>query len=415
MALRLRRGTNAERLTITPESGELIYVTDNKKLYVGDGSTLGGTVVSGLVDVVDDTSPSLGGDLDLNGNNITGTGNINITGTITATGNINLGDGAGGDIISVGGAFSGAILPDQDIAFDVGSTNYRWRNGFFNGLNVDGLLTATAINSDIIAGDSSVAYSATNNRFTGDFVGNLTGAVDGDLTGSVFSDNSSVIVDAINQKITTQSILTPGSNLQIQGESINVAPNGPMNLGADDEAGTFKNGQLIIKRSGTSGVALSVNTYHDSDNISDIKAVKHRGTFDAPASYQAGDRVLELVGEAFDGTTNRFAASLVFEAVEAVSNNVAPGSAKIRVANPAGTATDFVFTHDGNLTANSVTSSFVGSLASDDSTMVVDNNGSIVNLNFTGNVSGTPGDTGTVDSWLQVVVNGATKYIPLYA
>jgi len=200
MALRLRRGTNAERLTITPESGELIYVTDNKKLYVGDGSTLGGTVVSGLVDVVDDTSPSLGGDLDLNGNNITGTGNINITGTITATGNINLGDGAGGDIISVGGAFSGAILPDQDIAFDVGSTNYRWRNGFFNGLNVDGLLTATAISSDIIAGDSSVAYSATNNRFTGDFVGNLTGAVDGDITGSVFSDDSVVIVDAINQK-----------------------------------------------------------------------------------------------------------------------------------------------------------------------------------------------------------------------
>lgn len=419
MALKLRRGTNAERLTVTPEQGELIYTTDTKRLFVGDGSTAGGNVVTGINDIVDDTTPQLGADLDLNGNDITGTGNINITGTITATGSINLGDGAGGDIISVGGRLSSALIPDQDLVHDIGSESLRWRNAWFSSINAAGQITADSIQADLIANDSTVAYNNETNTFTGtfngDFVGNLTGAVDGDLTGSVFSDNSSVIVDAINQKITTRSILTPGTNLQIQGESINVAPNGPMNLGADDEAGTFKNGQLVIKRSGTSGVALSVNTYHDSDNISDIKAVKHRGTFDSPASYQAGDRVLELVGEAFDGTTNRFAASLVFEAVEAVSNNVAPGSAKIRVANPAGTATDFVFTHDGNLTANSVTSSFVGSLASDNSTMVVDNNGTIVNLAFTGEVGNTPGDTGTVDSWLEVTVNGATKYIPLYA
>ena len=38
------------------------------------------------VTVVDDTSPQLGGDLDLNGNDITGTGNINVTGTATVTG-----------------------------------------------------------------------------------------------------------------------------------------------------------------------------------------------------------------------------------------------------------------------------------------------------------------------------------------
>ena len=32
-----------------------------------------------------DTSPELGGDLDLNGNDITGTGNVNITGIVTTT------------------------------------------------------------------------------------------------------------------------------------------------------------------------------------------------------------------------------------------------------------------------------------------------------------------------------------------
>tara|TARA_R110000822_G_scaffold170340_6_gene310250 strand:- start:157 stop:417 length:261 start_codon:yes stop_codon:yes gene_type:complete len=42
-------------------------------------------------DVVDDTTPQLGGDLDLNSNDITGTGNVNITGTVTAT-TVDLGD-----------------------------------------------------------------------------------------------------------------------------------------------------------------------------------------------------------------------------------------------------------------------------------------------------------------------------------
>ena len=40
---------------------------------------------SGINDVVQDTSPQLGGNLDLNSKNITGTGNISITGDVTAT------------------------------------------------------------------------------------------------------------------------------------------------------------------------------------------------------------------------------------------------------------------------------------------------------------------------------------------
>jgi hypothetical protein len=43
------------------------------------------TNIDGLSEISADTTPQLGGDLDLNGNDITGTGNINITGVITAT------------------------------------------------------------------------------------------------------------------------------------------------------------------------------------------------------------------------------------------------------------------------------------------------------------------------------------------
>ena len=42
MSLRIRRGTNSERLTKTFDQGELAWTTDTEKLYVGDGVTLGG-------------------------------------------------------------------------------------------------------------------------------------------------------------------------------------------------------------------------------------------------------------------------------------------------------------------------------------------------------------------------------------
>lgn len=45
MGLLLKRGTDADRQLYTPSEGELIYTTDTKKVYVGDGSTVGGNIV----------------------------------------------------------------------------------------------------------------------------------------------------------------------------------------------------------------------------------------------------------------------------------------------------------------------------------------------------------------------------------
>lgn len=47
MALRLRRGTNTQRQSVIFDEGELVYTTDTKSLYVGDGLTAGGTVIQG--------------------------------------------------------------------------------------------------------------------------------------------------------------------------------------------------------------------------------------------------------------------------------------------------------------------------------------------------------------------------------
>lgn len=47
MPLLLRRGLEADRLSFTPAEGELIYVTDTKLVYIGDGVTAGGNLLAG--------------------------------------------------------------------------------------------------------------------------------------------------------------------------------------------------------------------------------------------------------------------------------------------------------------------------------------------------------------------------------
>ncbi len=65
-------------LTTTGTSGAATLVGDT--LNIPQYSAGGG----GIAAVVDDTTPQLGGDLDLNTYDVTGTGNINITGTVTS-------------------------------------------------------------------------------------------------------------------------------------------------------------------------------------------------------------------------------------------------------------------------------------------------------------------------------------------
>ena len=55
ISVQVRRGTEAERQTMDggvgnpakPAAGELIYTTDDKLLYIGDGVTTGGNLVAG--------------------------------------------------------------------------------------------------------------------------------------------------------------------------------------------------------------------------------------------------------------------------------------------------------------------------------------------------------------------------------
>jgi hypothetical protein len=74
-------------LKSTDVINDLISTNADKPLSANQGKLLQDTK---LENVIEDTTPQLGGDLDINSNNITGTGNININGEITA--NLNLGN-----------------------------------------------------------------------------------------------------------------------------------------------------------------------------------------------------------------------------------------------------------------------------------------------------------------------------------
>lgn len=51
--IKIRRGLEAKRLTITPEDGELILALDTGKMYCGDGTTVGGNPIGGGCVLVD--------------------------------------------------------------------------------------------------------------------------------------------------------------------------------------------------------------------------------------------------------------------------------------------------------------------------------------------------------------------------
>lgn len=157
MSLRIRRGTNSQRTGVTLDIGEIAYTTDTKKLYVGDGITAGGVnilstsagtgltwnsttqsldVIPGggaLTEVVQDTSPQLGGNLDLNGKNITGAGDISTTGTIVAS------QGLGGNLSLNGNNITG-----------VGN------------INISGSITGTNFSGDILATDATTILNHSN-------------------------------------------------------------------------------------------------------------------------------------------------------------------------------------------------------------------------------------------------------------
>ena len=196
MSLQIRRGTNAERLTITPQVGELIYVTDHTSenvapLWVGDGLTVGGKSAITEVDV----------------GSINDLDDVNVVG---ATDGQVLGYDAIQDIwnpIDIGVAGSGIIEGSNyriNIAADDSTIMVDTRTNEFNG-TLNGTLNGDILGNVLDENNQPIVNAATRELF-GRLTGFVEGNLYGDIRGSVFADDSTLLVDAINGVINADLI-----------------------------------------------------------------------------------------------------------------------------------------------------------------------------------------------------------------
>jgi len=106
--LKLRGGTTSQHSSFTGAEREVTVDTDKETLVVHDGSTAGGFPL--MRNTVEDTTPQLGGNLDVNGNSIVSASNGNIAITPNGSGKVILdglshptADGSAGQFLKTDG------------------------------------------------------------------------------------------------------------------------------------------------------------------------------------------------------------------------------------------------------------------------------------------------------------------------
>jgi len=186
MPLQIRRGTAAERtgLTTSLAIGELLYVTDQGKLYIGDGTSIGSADIAG--------NPAQGGK------------GLIITGFTSEEAQ---------DATAV--LFSNGSHTNISFSYNDGANALSAAvdlSSYTGNVTIDGIVEADFIGS-IFAADSSVLVDAVDRKFFGDLEGNVVGSVIGDIKGSVFGDDSTLLVDGVSGRIVAPVFANVTGNL----------------------------------------------------------------------------------------------------------------------------------------------------------------------------------------------------------
>jgi Major tropism determinant N-terminal domain len=268
MSIQIRRGLAADRATITPAEGELIYTTDTKIVYVGDGTTLGGNQISNTGGV----SGNLSGDIALNSHNIVGAQNLTINGTTGAI-----------TAAAFSGVFNGSLGTDLTI-------NSR---SITNGSNLTingstGAITASsfsgAINGSLGADLLTQSFNITNGT-------NLT------INGSTGRINSSIFQTTyLTMQDNRLSCTGTGWALRLQSVTGNAADGAVVCVGST----TLDNGLVIY-----SGANKAVRVYGTTDGNQHhpyIEARVSRGTQTSPTAVNANDNSFSIRNSIYDGS-----------------------------------------------------------------------------------------------------------------
>ena len=216
--IRLRRGLEADRTTITPAEGEMIYTTDTNSLYIGDGSTAGGVKFDFNLDDIDvDTITA---------------NQLNIE-----SGNVSFGDndkaifGAGSDLQIYHDGSNSYIKESGTGDLRLLGTNFRVKN-------------AADTESMIVGTDNGGVYLY--HAGVQKFVTTSTGI---DVTGTVTADGLTVDADTLHVDATNNRIgigtsspsekLEVNGNLVVTGQILGQIPQAPYGVSWDESTDSY--------------------------------------------------------------------------------------------------------------------------------------------------------------------------------
>ena len=294
MALRLRRGSDAQRLTITPADGELVYETTNKRLFVGDGVTVGGNGVSAPVTSVNAR-----------------------TGAVTLT--------------------TAQIPEDSNFKYYTDNLALDAVGAMFQGgshTNISFTYNATA---NTISAVSAGAY--TNNDAL-DAVGAALLASNSGNTGITFSYNSGT--NAISAVVAVSGTGTVNSGTAGQlpyytatgtavgpiGTSLTWTPTGNI---LTHDGGVYN----LVSEVGDKAV-MRIDAYHGNAIPTSIALRRARGALATPTAVQTGDVLNSIVFSAHDGTSFLRAGAIVSSVTGAVATGKVPNSLLFETTNTDG-------------------------------------------------------------------------------
>ena len=255
--------------TYSQLEGVSFYNSTDKNLYIlkAAGNTrldLAGAVSGSAITPLSITTGVI------TGSNLYLSGNATIDGNITLGGNITVGD-SDTDFVTFGADISSSIIPDVDIAFDLGTNSKRWRT---------------------IYAQQGVFTSASGS-FSGSFVGDGSG-----LTGlvtelDITSDSGSGSVDLLTQAL---SIVGTANEVEtsISGQTITIGLPNDVTIGGDLTVG----GNDIKSSTGDTVLTLSGSNASFANNlvIGGNLTVSGTSTIINSTTVEIGDNIIALNG-----------------------------------------------------------------------------------------------------------------------
>ena len=302
---------NSITLTTTGTSGAATFIGDT--LNIPQYSAGGG----GIAAVVDDTTPQLGGDLDLNTYDVTGTGNINITGTVTS-------DEFLGDV-------NGAIR--FTAKNESGATLLKGKVVSITGVSGNETLVDLADADDATARPAfGLVYADANNNAACEVItfGNLTG-----LNTSAFTEGDTLYVSTSAGELTATPPSGESADIQNIGRVIRShASAGIIKVGGAGRANATPNldsGKMFLGNASNQSVsvAMSGDVTIDNTGVTTVGTINSVAVATVTAGAALGatanqDSTATILAGDLTGTVNSVAVATVTSGAALGATSVQP-------------------------------------------------------------------------------------------